>query len=81
MQRPSTASIVVETAPLVFDIGVVLLLAATLGYIARRFGLPAIVGYLLAGLMVSPFTPGYTAGPEQLSLLADIGVVLCCSLK
>lgn len=76
MQRPSTASIVVETAPLIFDIGVVLLLAATLGYLARRVGLPAIVGYLLAGLMVSPFTPGYTAGPEQLSLLADIGVVL-----
>ena len=66
----------VETAPLILDIGVVLLLAATLGYIARRLGLPAIVGYLLTGLMVSPFTPGYTAGPEQLSLLADIGVVL-----
>jgi CPA2 family monovalent cation:H+ antiporter-2 len=76
MQRPFTASIVVETAPLILDIGVVLLLAATLGYIARRLGLPAIVGYLLTGLMVSPFTPGYTAGPEQLSLLADIGVVL-----
>ena len=76
MQRPSTASIVVETAPLVLDIGIVLLLAATLGYIARRVGLPAIVGYLLTGLLVSPFTPGYTAGPEQLSLLADIGVVL-----
>lgn len=76
MQRPTTASIVVETAPLILDIGVVLLLAATLGYIARRLGLPAIVGYLLTGLMVSPFTPGYTAGPEQLSLLADIGVVL-----
>ena len=66
----------VETAPLILDIGVVLLLAATLGYIARQLGLPAIVGYLITGLMVSPFTPGYTAGPEQLSLLADIGVVL-----
>lgn len=76
MQRPATASIVVETAPLILDIGVVLLLAATLGYLARRLGMPAIVGYLLTGLLVSPFTPGYTAGPEQLSLLADIGVVL-----
>jgi CPA2 family monovalent cation:H+ antiporter-2 len=76
MQRPFTASIVVETAPLVLDIGLVLLIAATLGYFARRVGLPAIVGYLAAGLAVSQFTPGYTAGSEQLSLLADIGVVL-----
>jgi CPA2 family monovalent cation:H+ antiporter-2 len=76
MQRPITASIVVETAPLVLDIGLVLLIAATLGYLARRVKLPAIVGYLAAGLAVSQFTPGYTAGSEQLSLLADIGVVL-----
>ena len=76
MQRPVAASIVVETAPLVLDIGIVLLIAATLGYIARRFGLPAIVGYLFAGLMVSQFTPGYTAGSDEISLLADIGVVL-----
>lgn len=76
MQRSLTASVLIETAPIVLDIGIVLLLAATLGYLARRLGLPAIVGYLLAGLMVSPFTPGYAAGSEQLSLLADIGVVL-----
>ena len=76
MQRPITASIVVETAPLVLDIGLVLLIAATLGYFARRVGLPAIVGYLAAGLALSQFTPGYTTGSEQLSLLADIGVVL-----
>jgi CPA2 family monovalent cation:H+ antiporter-2 len=76
MQRPITASIIIETAPLVLDIGIVLFLAATLGYLARRVGLPAIVGYLFAGLAVSQFTPGYTAGSDQLSLLADIGVVL-----
>lgn len=70
------AAQIVETAPLVLDVGVVLLLAATLGLIARRLGLPAIIGYLLTGLMVSPFTPGYVAGSEQLAILADIGVVL-----
>lgn len=67
---------VVETAPLVLNIALVLLLAATLGFIARRLGLPAIVGYLLTGLLVSPFTPGLVAGTEQLAVLADIGVVL-----
>ncbi|MFM2106611.1 MAG: hypothetical protein RL338_1643 [Chloroflexota bacterium] len=65
-----------ETAPLVLDIGVVLLLAALFGWIARRAGLPAVVGYLVAGLAVSPFTPGYVADREQITLLADIGVVI-----
>jgi CPA2 family monovalent cation:H+ antiporter-2 len=44
--------------------------------VARRLALPAVVGYLAAGLAVSPFTPGYVAGREQIELLADVGVVL-----
>ncbi len=67
---------IIDTAPLVLDIGVVLLLAASLGFIARKLGLPAIIGYLVTGLLVSPFTPGYVAGSEQLTILADIGVIL-----
>lgn len=67
---------VVETAPLVLDVGAVLLVAATSGLVARKVGLPAIVGYLLTGLLVSPFTPGFVADGNQIALLADIGVVL-----
>lgn len=67
---------IVETAPLVLDVGAVLLVAATSGYAARKVGLPAIVGYLLTGLLVSPFTPGFVADSNQIALLADIGVVL-----
>lgn len=67
---------IIDTAPLVLDIGVVLLLAASLGFLARKLGLPAIIGYLFTGLLVSPFTPGYVAGSEQLTILADIGVIL-----
>jgi CPA2 family monovalent cation:H+ antiporter-2 len=70
------ANIVVDSAPLVLDVGIVLLAAATLGYGARRIGLPSVAGYLLTGLLVSPFTPGFVADGNQLSLLADIGVVL-----
>lgn len=70
------ASGVVDTAPLVLDVGVVLLGAATMGYFARKIGLPSVAGYLLTGLLVSPFTPGFVADSNQLSLLADIGVVL-----
>ena len=65
-----------ETAPLILDVGLVLLLAAALGWAARRLGLPAATGYLAAGLAVSPFTPGYVADRQQISLLADIGVVI-----
>ena len=67
---------VVETAPLVFNVGAVLLVAATSGLAARRVGLPAIVGYLFTSLLVSPFTPGLVADSNQIALLADIGVVL-----
>jgi monovalent cation:H+ antiporter-2, CPA2 family len=65
-----------ESAPAVFEIGMVLLLAVGAGWLARRLGLPAVLGYLGAGLIVSPFTPGYVADRNQLQLLADVGVVL-----
>jgi CPA2 family monovalent cation:H+ antiporter-2 len=67
---------IVETAPLVLDVGAVLMVAATGGLLARKVGLPAIVGYLLAGVLVSPFTPGFVADSDQIMILADIGVVL-----
>jgi CPA2 family monovalent cation:H+ antiporter-2 len=67
---------IVETAPLVLNIGVVLTAAATMGFAARKLGLPSVIGYLLTGLLVSPFTPGYVADKNQIALLADIGVVL-----
>ena len=67
---------IVETAPLVLDVGVVLTAAATMGFVARKLGLPAVIGFLLTGLLVSPFTPGFVADNNQLALLADIGVVL-----
>ncbi|MFM8191020.1 MAG: cation:proton antiporter [Candidatus Nanopelagicus sp.] len=70
------AATIVETAPLVLNVGVVLLAAATMGFVARKFGLPAVFGYIFTGLLVSPFTPGFVADNNQLSLLADIGVVL-----
>lgn len=64
------------TAPTILEIGALLLAAAAAGWAARRVHLPAVVGYLAVGLAVSPFTPGFVADPEQLYLLADIGVIL-----
>ena len=64
------------TAPPIFELGVVLLVAAAAGWVARRLRLPAVIGYLAVGLAISPFTPGYVADRAQLQLLADVGVVL-----
>ena len=65
-----------STAPAILELGLLLLLAALAGKAARALGLPAVIGYLAVGLLVSPFTPGYVANREQLSILADVGVVL-----
>ena len=46
------------------------------GAIAVRLRQPAIVGYLLAGVAIGPFTPGFVGDVEQISALADVGVVL-----
>jgi CPA2 family monovalent cation:H+ antiporter-2 len=64
------------SAPAILEIGLVLLAAACAGLLARRVGLPAVIGYMLVGLLVSPFTPGYDVDRHQLQLFADIGVVL-----
>src|SRR5467141_213014 len=71
-----TVQAVPETAPAVLEIGLLLLLAVAAGWLARRIGLPAVLGYLVVGLIVSPFTPGYVADRRQLQVLADVGVVL-----
>lgn len=64
------------TAPAIFEIGFVLLVAAIAGWLARRAGLPAVFGYLATGLLVSPFTPGFVADRHQLEVFANLGVVL-----
>jgi CPA2 family monovalent cation:H+ antiporter-2 len=46
------------------------------GLLARRIGLPAIVGYILAGIAVGPFTPGLIADQAIATELAEIGVIL-----
>jgi monovalent cation:H+ antiporter-2, CPA2 family len=53
-------------------------LAAALifGFITQRLGLSPIVGYLLAGVIVGPYTPGFVADRALASELAEIGVIL-----
>jgi CPA2 family monovalent cation:H+ antiporter-2 len=51
-------------------------LALVLGYMATRLRLPPLVGYLAAGIVVGPFTPGYVADTGLASQLAEVGVIL-----
>ena len=46
------------------------------GFVATRLGLPPIVGYLLAGIVVGPYTPGGHANAELATQLAEVGVIL-----
>jgi monovalent cation:H+ antiporter-2, CPA2 family len=46
------------------------------GYIASRLRLPPLLGYLLAGIAVGPFTPGFVADAKLAPQLAEIGVIL-----
>ena len=50
--------------------------ALVLGYITQRLGLSPIVGYLLAGVLVGPHTPGFVADASLSEQLAEIGVIL-----
>jgi CPA2 family monovalent cation:H+ antiporter-2 len=50
-------------APLIATIAAGLMLAFIFGLIAHRLRVQPLVGYLLAGVMVGPCTPGFTAGP------------------
>lgn len=51
-------------------------LAFALGMLAHRLRMSPIVGYLLAGVMVGPHTPGYVGDAELATELAEIGVIL-----
>ena len=51
-------------------------LALVLGVLAAPAKLPALVGYLLAGILIGPATPGFVADMALTSELAEIGVML-----
>jgi CPA2 family monovalent cation:H+ antiporter-2 len=62
--------------PLISTIVIGLVLAFALGALAHRLRISPLVGYLLAGVLVGPFTPGYVADQNLANQLAEIGVIL-----
>ena len=62
--------------PLITTIALALSMALLSGLIARRLGLSPIVGYLIAGVLIGPYTPGVVGDAKIASELAEIGVIL-----
>lgn len=62
--------------PLISTLAVGFGLALLLGFLAERLRMPALVGYLLAGIIISPSTPGFVADVDIASQLSEIGVML-----
>ncbi|MBR1222805.1 Kef family K(+) transporter [Bradyrhizobium sp. U87765 SZCCT0131] len=62
--------------PLMSTIVVGLVLAFALGTLAQRFRISPLVGYLMAGVIMGPFTPGYVADQNLANELAEIGIIL-----
>ncbi len=62
--------------PLIATLSVGLGIAFITGFAAMRIGLPPLVGYLVAGVIVGPFTPGFVADSGIARELAEIGVIL-----
>ena len=65
-----------EQLRFILDLGVAIAAALVGGVIAVRLRQPAILGYLLAGIVIGPFTPGFVGDVGRISELADLGVVL-----
>jgi CPA2 family monovalent cation:H+ antiporter-2 len=58
------------------EVGIVLFAALLGGLVARTLRLPVLIGYIVAGLIVGPNTPGFIANQETVRIVADVGVAL-----
>ncbi len=65
-----------HSSPLITTVVAALSLAWLLGVVAQRLKLPPLFGYLLAGIAIGPFTPGFVADLNLAGQLAELGVIL-----
>lgn len=61
-------------SPLLLDIGLVILIATLLAYLARTLKQPLLVAYVLAGVIIGPMGLGIITSPEEINTLAELGV-------
>jgi CPA2 family monovalent cation:H+ antiporter-2 len=65
-----------ESYPIVTTLVISLAIAFLLGFLANRLRLPTILGYLVAGVIIGPNTPGFIANIKIAEQLAEVGVIL-----
>lgn len=65
-----------ESDPLIRMIVGGIVAAFALGFLAHRLRISPIVGYLLAGVLIGPYTPGFIADPDLAAELSELGVIL-----
>ena len=62
--------------PLISTLAGGLAAALVFGWVTQRLGLSTLVGYMLAGILVGPYTPGFVADANLATQMAEIGVIL-----
>ena len=65
-----------HAVPLISTLAAAFGLALIFGFVAARLKLPALIGYLVAGIVIGPATPGFVADIKIASQLAEVGVML-----
>jgi len=65
-----------HSIPLITTLATAFGLALLFGFLAARLKLPVLVGYLFAGIVIGPYTPGFVANGDIARELAEIGVML-----
>jgi CPA2 family monovalent cation:H+ antiporter-2 len=75
---PSKAYRVQEHATAIFlaDLTAAVVAASILGALARRLGITPVLGYVIAGIAIGPFTPGYQTSSASLGGLSELGLIL-----
>ncbi|MCE3254772.1 MAG: ybaL [Rickettsiaceae bacterium] len=66
----------IDTYPLITTIVSSVVFAFLMGFLANKIKLPTIVGYLFAGMLLGPHTPGFVANINLAKQLAEIGIIL-----
>jgi len=66
----------VHDEPLLFDVAIILLAAFPLLFIGRRFRVPEVLSYIVAGIIIGPHALGFIKEAERVDTIAELGVAL-----
>jgi CPA2 family monovalent cation:H+ antiporter-2 len=68
--------LVIEIGQIIHDFAIIMIVAAVMSLLSYKLKQPMVIGYIIAGMIIGPFTFNFIFNVEVLNLLAEIGVVL-----